>query len=390
MTKNIFMKNVCNNCKTVINSHDQVYRAQDTRLNLSIFVCKKCSLVQSYPKIDKSLDREVKVSSGADWGNIRYGKSFRSEFAISMIKELCNISKFYNVLDVGSNRGSFLKKFHEENESANLVGIEPDSKLKEDYTSNLFIKLINDRVENVKLENSLFDLVHCSHTLEHLSDPVSTLSQIKKSMKPDGLLFVEVPNLFCIDNKKNFEEFFIDKHLYHYTEKTIQHTLSIVGFEILKKSVDNINLSYLVSPKKPSDMKEIFENHESVKLIRKKIIDYANNMHQAKKSYIKASRSIIKHLPKKIVIWGGGRIFDLLFKHGEIKISDICGLIDKNLYKYVNTVRGIPIKSPEYLSEIKPDVVIIASRVYFDEIKKYILDNSDWPIEIYGLMDLLD
>lgn len=384
------MKNSCNNCKTPIYSHDQIYKAKDTQRDLSIFVCKKCSLVQSYPKIDKVLSRDINVSSGANWGNIRYGKSFRSEFAISFIKEICNLSNFYNILDIGSNRGSFLQKFHEENKGSNLIGIEPDANLKEDYISKSFIKLINDRIENIKLENSFFDLVHCSHTLEHLSDPISVLNQIKKSMTPDGFLFIEVPNIDFIDNKNVFEEFFIDKHLYHYSEKTFQDTLSIAGFEILRKNVDNNNLSYLVSQKKVNDKKEVFECLESVNSIKKKIIDYTSNMVKAKESYVKASKSIKKYLPKKIVIWGAGRLFDLLMKYGELKVDDIHGLIDTNIYKYVNTLHGIPIVAPENLSVLEPNVIIIASRIYFDEIKKHILDNSDWPIEIYGLIDLLE
>jgi SAM-dependent methyltransferase len=40
-----------------------------------------------------------------------------------------------------------------------------------------------------------FDLVTCFHVLEHLSNPVEALRQMAAWTKPDGLVFVEVPNL---------------------------------------------------------------------------------------------------------------------------------------------------------------------------------------------------
>ena len=383
----------CNNCKKKIFNSHKIYKSMSTQRELSVYVCPNCSLVQSFPRIDKVLKRKVSVSGGADWGNIRYGKGFRSKFAISIIEKYKKLTDFLKVLDVGSSRGSFLDDFYQKNDKALFVGVEPDVNLKKNYSSKLHIKLINNRIENIELEDSFFDLVHCSHTLEHLSDPISVLFKIYKALKPNGLMFLEVPNINCITNKNLFEEFFIDKHLYHYSEKTLEDALFVANFKVIKKYIDNDNLTYLVSKKKRgggSQEKNNFQCIESVNSMKKDILSYLKNLKKAKQAYVEVSRYIKSYLPKKIVFWGAGRIFDLLLKNGDLKTGDIHALIDSNLYKYTDKMHGIEIQSPALLSKLRPCIIVIASRTYFDEIKKYILAKTDWPVEIFGIIDLIE
>ncbi len=48
--------------------------------------------------------------------------------------------------------------------------------------------------ESVTLPKNWFDAVFLIHTLEHLDDPVLVLKRIKSWLKPDGRLFLAVPN----------------------------------------------------------------------------------------------------------------------------------------------------------------------------------------------------
>lgn len=49
-----------------------------------------------------------------------------------------------------------------------------------------------------------FDLVTCFHVLEHLSNPVDALAQMAKWSAPDGLVYVEVPDLGNAHPNKGF------------------------------------------------------------------------------------------------------------------------------------------------------------------------------------------
>ena len=96
------------------------------------------------------------------------------------------------------------------------------------------VSIIVDRIENLSFSESSFDLAFSSHTLEHLKNPLKHLIKIHNWLREDGVLFLEVPNTEII-GKDYFEEFFIDKHLYHYTPKTLINTLKLASFDAVKR-----------------------------------------------------------------------------------------------------------------------------------------------------------
>lgn len=46
-------------------------------------------------------------------------------------------------------------------------------------------------------EDNTFDLVYCSHVLEHLNEPVKVLEEIWRILKPNGKLILKVPHFSC-------------------------------------------------------------------------------------------------------------------------------------------------------------------------------------------------
>src|SRR3954447_7958383 len=84
----------------------QAYEPHGSTRGLKVYLCKHCGLVQSLPRIDRAPRGPMTVSSGADWGNIRYGKGFRTQAALVALRKHVDLSTELSVLDVGSNRGS--------------------------------------------------------------------------------------------------------------------------------------------------------------------------------------------------------------------------------------------------------------------------------------------
>src|SRR5580698_3613465 len=87
---------------------DFAYEPESSGRGLKVYLCRHCGLVQSAPRIARTATRHsAAVSGGADWGNVRYGKGFRTGQALDALARHADFSAPLALLDVGSNRGSF-------------------------------------------------------------------------------------------------------------------------------------------------------------------------------------------------------------------------------------------------------------------------------------------
>src|SRR4051812_11869600 len=90
------------------------YLPEGSTRGLKVYLCGHCGLVQSAPRIDRTEKRhDAAVSGGADWGNVRYGKGFRTQAAMNALARHCRFDDGIAMLDVGSNRGRFTAAFLE-------------------------------------------------------------------------------------------------------------------------------------------------------------------------------------------------------------------------------------------------------------------------------------
>ncbi len=105
------MGNLCELCRR--DALEQVYTPERSTRGITVHLCRNCGLVQSLPRHDRAARAPAAVSSGADWGNVRYGKGFRTKAALEALERNVNLSDAHSVLDVGSNRGSFARAFLE-------------------------------------------------------------------------------------------------------------------------------------------------------------------------------------------------------------------------------------------------------------------------------------
>lgn len=55
------------------------------------------------------------------------------------------------------------------------------------------------------VEDDSYDLVICSHVMEHLPDTVKTLEEMSRILKPGGKLYVEVPHYTWVESFRHYE-----------------------------------------------------------------------------------------------------------------------------------------------------------------------------------------
>jgi SAM-dependent methyltransferase len=348
-----------------------VYEPEASKRGLKIYSCSHCGLVQSLPRIDHAPRAPAAVSGGADWGNVRYGKAFRTDAALSLLERHVNFSSAMSVLDVGSNRGSFVRAFLESAHAAHVVALEPDERVASSCAGLDRVELINDRIENVALETNRFDIIHSCHTIEHLADPARVLADHWRTLKPGGLLLLDAPNIAFLGADDIVEEWFIDKHLYHFSARTLMRLVEAAGFEVIAAPdiADRENLlliarkSYTGHSAIDADPREVASSQQ---LIARYAATRARNL--AALTFVAAEIAAMK--PRRVAMWGAGRIFDSLVSHGGFATDSLALLVDTHLKAYVSHRYGCPLAGPDALGETKPDVILVMSRAFANEISR--------------------
>lgn len=363
---------MCDFCKS--ENLEFVYEVLDSMLGVKIATCDNCGLVQSIiTKTKKDKERRISTSSGATWGNIRHGKGLRLKVAMKILESFIPWDEIKNVLDVGSNRGDFVQWLRKTTLPTNITAVEPDKSIIDDYKSLPDLTLYVDRFENINLPFSRFDLAYCSHTLEHAHSASAMLKQIHKTMKTKGYLFIEVPNIDILTAKNTVEEFFMDKHRFHFNRSLLCDYLNYLGFRIIfaNESTDIYNITLLLRKEFEAKGEVAFaKKDDDLSRYNKEIIKkYAYRLKSNRNNLKKVVGKLHPFMERqKVAFWGGGRIFDALVCYGGLNVDKVYCLVDKYLWKYVPAVHGVEIKRPEYLKVKQPDVVIILARSSAEEI----------------------
>jgi len=94
-------------------------------------------------------------------------------------------------LDIGSSTGLLLKGLQEVY-GCEILGIEPGDAFRE----NCGVPCLESVDDLLEEQQHSFDLITVIHTLEHLNDPAGFLAGLHDWITPDGILVVEVPDLY--------------------------------------------------------------------------------------------------------------------------------------------------------------------------------------------------
>jgi SAM-dependent methyltransferase len=84
-----------------------------------------------------------------------------------------------------------------------------------------------------------FDVVHSAQMLEHLTDPSAILADIKRVLRPGGVLYVDVPNYHTLSIRLGRDDFWLNnppEHLNYFTPKTLRRLLAQNGFTEIQLS----------------------------------------------------------------------------------------------------------------------------------------------------------
>ena len=361
----------CNFCNKINNK--PVYKPINSNRSIEIFCCNSCGLLFSKSKSPYVSRPKPSMSCDANRSSIKYTKQLvLNDHMNFLVKKKIDLKKYFNFLDIGSNRGDFIKYLVKLKSSKFLIdAIETDPYVVDSYLNKENINLIIDRFESVNLQKNNYDFIHCVHTLEHFENIYDSLLKMKNSLKNSGLLFLVVPNIEY-GALNTFTEIFIDTHTFHFRFKVLENIVKTLGFVVVSKNEENEPEIKLLLKKNNSDKTIMSKKISKLGDSSLNFIDnYSVNIIKERNNIINAVKKIESKFNDKIICWGAGRIFDGLISIGRLNPNKIVYLVDKYLYKYFKDFYGVKLNSLSILKNVNKSIpILVCSFEYFDEIKK--------------------
>ena len=223
-------------------------------MQFTYVICHNCKLVYQSPR--PKYDQDFIDSAYASY--YQFSENIKLEdntqilhSSVNMFKEeVENLLKYdqirSNVLDIGSAMGTFLfaaKPYYKK-----AVGLDVSAEMASFATKNVgatvYLKQFNEFTYEEK-----FSLIHMSHVIEHIPNPVEWLQKAGSMLEKGGVLVINVPNKFSLSFrlqhlfykaglKKQFSSTWNDPtrvpdHLYEPNVKSMMELLKKNQFEVL-------------------------------------------------------------------------------------------------------------------------------------------------------------
>lgn len=202
-----------------------------------IIKCKKCGHVQLYPiptqqDDNKFYDENMQDKNVNDVGDIKRAKRKMMEDTIRRVNLIRKLTqKKGKILEIGSGHGFFLEMMRKS--GYKMTGIEI-SKEKRKFSKRVTdVKVLDVNINEEMPDVGNFDVIVMFQVLEHIIDPIGFLRNVRKLLKSNGKIIVEVPNCddFQLRLHKEYREFYWERaHISYFTPKTLKSVFGMVGF----------------------------------------------------------------------------------------------------------------------------------------------------------------
>lgn len=241
---------ICLLCKN--NKFEKIsLRVRDSK-NYKIIQCKKCQHIQLNPIPTWKEDKEF-YDKNLQMKNIQYSQNINelkkitendTQRRVKFSSKL--VPKGSKILEIGSGHGFFLESMREL--GYDITGIEISKEKKELAKKVTKAKILNVNINEKIPSLGKFDFIVMFHVLEHITDPTKFLSKIKKLLKINGKIIIEVPNVndFQLSTNGDYRKFYWQRAHIHYfnppsLKKVIKNNLlkvRIVGVQ--RYSIENM------------------------------------------------------------------------------------------------------------------------------------------------------
>lgn len=196
--------------------------------------CRHCSLLRLHPAPDAATLAAAYRSDYAPhtrrglsgWAKGRLeGRSVRQLWAL--------FGPPRRVLDVGCATGELLVRIRAAG-NPDVFGIEPGAEAAA-VARRRGLPVILGTLDDARLQAESVDTVIMSHTLEHVADPLLTLREVARVLRPGGALVLWLPNASSVEARvlgRYWIGYDAPRHLTTFTVATLSQALLSAGLDV--------------------------------------------------------------------------------------------------------------------------------------------------------------
>ena len=298
---------------------------------------------------------------------------YRSSMSKTMRLAFANLAKKINkrfkpnlLLEIGSNDGALLKKFHKNN----VIGVEPCKNLAEITKKSGYVTF--DEYWDLRLAKKIckrfkkVNLIYSANTLTHISNLNNVFRSIKYVLSENGVLIIEDPSLLECIKIGSYDQFY-NEHIYVFSALAVKNLINKFNLEIF--DIENLqthggSLRYYIKYKSNKKIKI----KKSVKNQLSREIKFGLNKFKTYQSFASKSFNSKKNLLKllKSIKLKGERIIGYGATAKATTVLNYCQIDNKMIDYFVDTT---PDKSNKFMP---------GKKIKIFKYNKNLLNNVDY------------
>ncbi len=153
-----------------------------------------------------------------------------------------------HLLDVGCGTGAFAATM--QRAGWQVTALEPDAGARDIAREQFGVQAV-DTTDFFRLPEGRYDVITLWHVLEHMHELQAVITQLRKLLKPGGVLFIAVPNYTSYDAAvfdEHWAAYDVPRHMYHFSPRAMRTLLSshqLLLTEVLPMWFDSFYVSLL-------------------------------------------------------------------------------------------------------------------------------------------------
>jgi 2-polyprenyl-3-methyl-5-hydroxy-6-metoxy-1,4-benzoquinol methylase len=206
--------------------------------------CRRCRLVYVSPvqreagayDLDLSADERLERLRPKSYENEDYLREqrWRSQDLAARLRQTWQMKPGGCLLDVGCSTGALLEAATRQGYESS--GVEPWAAVAA-HAAHQGYRVTTSTLREAQFPKASYDVVTLIHVLEHLEEPLEELREIRRILRHDGILVVEVPNIESLGYRLTGRRWrnFIADHLMHFSPASLRQMLGRCGFEVIRE-----------------------------------------------------------------------------------------------------------------------------------------------------------